>query len=213
MTIPTRRIIVASRTSRCMPLSHGAVTDRGVTGRCHDKSMMDDATGSARKINPNQPKSIQINNPVGGFPHICGSLAGKRHSADKLPTRGFGADFENREIPTFLLGDFSQRPRNVTNSRPRRGRIPPNHEFRRVLPRLCGRSAPGTAHRRKLPYRIRTLSSDTPQLAGLPSPPALSQPVAQDGTRQHSALTPTHGRGNTKAPGFGGFRMLKLRLT
>lgn len=93
--------------------------------------------------------STQINNPVGGFPHICGSLAGKRHSADKLPTRGFGADFENREIPTFLLGDFSQRPRNVTNSRPRRGRIPPNHEFRRVLPRLCGRSAPGTTHRRK----------------------------------------------------------------
>ena len=157
--------------------------------------------------------TIQINNPVGGFPHICGSLAGKRHSADKLPTRGFGADFENREIPTFLLGDFSQRPRNVTNSRPRRRRIPPNHEFRRVLPRLCGRSAPGTAHRRKLPYHIRTSSSDTPQLAGLPSPPALSQPVAQDSTRQHSAPAPAHGRGNTKAPGFGGFRMLKLRLT
>lgn len=199
MTIPTRRIIVASRT-RCMPLSHGAVTGRVVTGRCHDKSMMDDATGSARKINPNQPKSIQINNPVGGFPHICGSLAGKRHSADKLPTRGFGADFENREIPTFLLGDFSQRPRNVTNSRPRRRRIPPNHEFRRVLPRLCGRSAPGTAHRRKLPYRIRTSSSDTPQLAGLPSPPALSQPVAQDNTRQHSAPTPAHGRGKHESP-------------
>lgn len=144
--------------------------------------------------------TIQINNPVGGFPHICGSLAGKRHSADKLPTRGFGADFENREIPTFLLGDFSQRPRNVTNSRPRRRRIPPNHEFRRVLPRLCGRSAPGTAHRRKLPYHIRTSSSDTPQLAGLPSPPALSQPVAQDNTRQRSAPTPTHGRGKHESP-------------
>lgn len=144
--------------------------------------------------------TIQINNPVGGFPHICGSLAGKRHSADKLPTRGFGADFENREIPTFLLGDFSQRPRNVTNSRPRRRRIPPNHEFRRVLPRLCGRSAPGTAHRRKLPYRIRTSSSDTPQLAGLPSPPALSQPVAQDSTRQHSAPAPAHGRGKHESP-------------
>lgn len=57
MTIPTRRIIVASRTSRCMPLSHGAVTGRVMTGQCHDKSMMDDATGSVRRINPNQSKS------------------------------------------------------------------------------------------------------------------------------------------------------------
>ena len=213
MTIPTRRIIVSSCTSRCMPLSHGAVTDHGVTGRCHDKSMMDDATGSARKINPNQPKSIQINNPVGGFPHICGSLAGIRHSADKLPIRGFGADFENREIPTFLLGDFSQRPRNVTNSRPRRGRIPPNHEFRRVLPRLCGRSAPGTTHRRKPRIAFghcRLTRRNRPDTQPHRHYRNLWSKTAPDSIRHRRRHMDEE---NTKAPGFGGFRMLKLRLT
>lgn len=209
MTIPTRRIIVASRT-RCMPLSHGAVTGRVMTGQCHDKSMMDDATGSVRRINPNQSKSTIRSVDSHTF---AGVWRGKRHSADKLPTRGFGADFENREIPTFLLGDFSQRPRNVTNSRPRRGNIPPNHEFRRVLPRFRGRSAPSTAHRRK--PRIAFGHCRLTRRNWPDSPPHrryrnLWRKTAPDSIRHRRRHMDEE---NTKAPGFGGFRMLKLRLT
>ena len=209
MTIPTRRIIVASRT-RCMPLSHGAVTGRVMTGQCHDKSMMDDATGSVRRINPNQSKStirlVASHTFAGvwrenGIPQI-----NSRQEASGPISRTARFQRSCWEI-------FSQRPRNVTNSRPRRGRIPPNHEFCRVLPRFRGRSAPGTAHRRKLPYRIRTSSSDTPQLAGLPPHRRyrnLWRKTAPDSIRHRRRHMDEE---NTKAPGFGGFRMLKLRLT